>query len=44
MDLAGVGVWTSQLRYGDQGQAAESAAELEELRPLIAVAQALEAA
>lgn len=31
MDLAGVGVWTSQLRYGDQGQAAESAAELEEL-------------
>lgn len=31
MDLAGVGVWSSQLRYGDQGQAAEAAAELEEL-------------
>ncbi|EKF23214.1 putative F420-dependent oxidoreductase family protein [Mycolicibacterium hassiacum DSM 44199] len=31
MDLAGVGVWSSQLRYGDPAQAAESAAELEEL-------------
>lgn len=31
MDLAGVGIWSSQLRYGDQGQAAEAAAELEEL-------------
>ncbi len=31
MDLAGVGVWSSQLRYGDAGEAAESAAELEEL-------------
>ncbi|ULE35800.1 LLM class F420-dependent oxidoreductase [Mycobacterium sp. IDR2000157661] len=31
MDLTGVGIWSSQLRYGDQGQAAEAAAELEEL-------------
>ncbi|BBX01817.1 LLM class F420-dependent oxidoreductase [Mycolicibacterium moriokaense] len=31
MDLAGIGVWSSQLRYGDPGQAAEAAAELEEL-------------
>ncbi|MGZ5395032.1 MAG: LLM class F420-dependent oxidoreductase [Mycobacterium sp.] len=31
MDLAGVGVWSSQLRYGDAGQAAEAAAELDEL-------------
>lgn len=31
MDLAGVGVWSSQLRYGDPGEAAEAAAELEEL-------------
>src|SRR6476660_5999652 len=31
MDLAGVGVWSSQLRYGDAGEAAEAAAELEEL-------------
>ncbi|BBY41943.1 LLM class F420-dependent oxidoreductase [Mycolicibacterium celeriflavum] len=31
MDMAGVGVWSSQLRYGDQGEAAEAAAELEEL-------------
>ncbi|RAV12753.1 LLM class F420-dependent oxidoreductase [Mycolicibacterium sp. GF69] len=31
MDLAGVGVWSSQLRYGDQGEAAAAAAELEEL-------------
>ncbi|MFV9635881.1 LLM class F420-dependent oxidoreductase [Mycobacterium neumannii] len=31
MDLAGVGIWSSQLRYGDQGEAAEAAAELEDL-------------
>ncbi|MFI5511050.1 LLM class F420-dependent oxidoreductase [Mycobacterium sp. NPDC051804] len=31
MDLAGVGVWSSQLRYGDAGEAAEAAADLEEL-------------
>lgn len=31
MDLAGVGIWSSQLRYGDQGEATEAAAELEEL-------------
>jgi probable F420-dependent oxidoreductase len=31
MDLAGVGVWSSQLRYGDAGETAEAAAELEEL-------------
>ncbi|MCT7660375.1 LLM class F420-dependent oxidoreductase [Mycobacterium deserti] len=31
MDLAGVGVWTSQLRYGDAAEAADAAAELEEL-------------
>jgi probable F420-dependent oxidoreductase len=31
MDLAGVGVWSSQLRYGDAGEAAEAAAELDEL-------------
>jgi len=31
MDLTGIGVWTSQLRYGDRGEAAEAAAELEEL-------------
>ncbi|HET6731851.1 TIGR03620 family F420-dependent LLM class oxidoreductase, partial [Mycobacterium sp.] len=31
MDLSGVGVWSSQLRYGNPGEAAESAAELEEL-------------
>jgi probable F420-dependent oxidoreductase len=31
MDLAGVGVWSSQLRYGEQGEAAEAAAELEDL-------------
>jgi probable F420-dependent oxidoreductase len=31
MDLAGVGVWSSQLRYGDPAEAAEAAAELEEL-------------
>jgi probable F420-dependent oxidoreductase len=31
MDLSGVGVWSSQLRYGKPEEAAESAAELEEL-------------
>jgi len=31
MELSGVGVWSQQLRYGDAAQAAESAAELEEL-------------
>jgi hypothetical protein len=31
MDLSGVGVWSNQLRYGDSAQAAEAAAELEDL-------------
>lgn len=31
MELSGVGVWSQQLRYGDAAEAAESAAELEEL-------------
>ena len=31
MELSGVGVWSSQLRYGNPGEAADSAAELEEL-------------
>jgi probable F420-dependent oxidoreductase len=31
MDLSGVGVWSTQLRYGDPGETAEAAAELEEL-------------
>ncbi len=31
MDLSGVGVWNQQLRYGDRSEAAEAAAELEEL-------------
>jgi probable F420-dependent oxidoreductase len=31
MDLSGVGVWSSQLRYGNRDEAAEAAAELEEL-------------
>jgi probable F420-dependent oxidoreductase len=31
MDLSGVGVWGSQLRYGNPVEAAEAAAELEEL-------------
>ena len=31
MDLSGVGVWSSQLRYGDPAEAAEAAAELDEL-------------
>jgi len=31
MDLAGVGVWSSQLRYGDPAEIADTAAELDEL-------------
>lgn len=31
MDLAGIGVWSSQLRYGDAAESADAAAELEEL-------------
>jgi probable F420-dependent oxidoreductase len=31
MDLAGVGVWSSQLRYGDPAEIADAAAELDEL-------------
>jgi alkanesulfonate monooxygenase SsuD/methylene tetrahydromethanopterin reductase-like flavin-dependent oxidoreductase (luciferase family) len=31
MDLSGVGVWSSQLRYGNPAKSAEAAAELEEL-------------
>ena len=31
MKLSGVGIWSSQLRYGGQAEAAEAAAELEEL-------------
>jgi probable F420-dependent oxidoreductase len=31
MDLAGVGIWSSQLRYGDPTETADAAAELDEL-------------
>ncbi|MBL7501501.1 TIGR03620 family F420-dependent LLM class oxidoreductase [Frankia sp. CNm7] len=31
MDLSGVGVWSVHLRYGDQAEAADAAAELEDL-------------
>lgn len=31
MELSGVGVWSSQLRYGDPAESAEAAAELDEL-------------
>jgi probable F420-dependent oxidoreductase len=31
MDLSGVGVWSSQLRYGNPDEAAEAAAELDDL-------------
>ncbi|MGU3652202.1 LLM class F420-dependent oxidoreductase [Mycolicibacterium sp. A43C] len=31
MELSGTGIWSSHLRYGDAGQAAEAAAELEGL-------------
>ena len=30
-DISGVGVWSGQLRYGDAGEVAEAAAELESL-------------
>ena len=29
MDLTGVGVWSSQLRYGDPSESADAAAELD---------------
>src|ERR1700761_1905481 len=31
MELTGVGVWSSQLRYGDPSESADAAAELDEL-------------
>ena len=31
MELSGVGVWSSQLRYGNPAEVGEAAAELEEL-------------
>lgn len=31
VNLSGVGIWSAPLRYGDQGQAADAAAECEEL-------------
>nr|BFE31021.1 LLM class F420-dependent oxidoreductase [Actinomadura rugatobispora] len=31
MDLSGVGVWSTHLRYGDQAESADAAAELEDL-------------
>jgi probable F420-dependent oxidoreductase len=31
MELTGVGIWSSQLRYGDQSESADAAAELDEL-------------
>ncbi len=31
MNLSGVGIWSSQLRYGDGAESADAAAELEEL-------------
>lgn len=31
MELSGVGIWSAQLRYSDPGEAAEAAAELDEL-------------
>jgi alkanesulfonate monooxygenase SsuD/methylene tetrahydromethanopterin reductase-like flavin-dependent oxidoreductase (luciferase family) len=31
MDLSGVGIWSSQLGYGDASESADAAAELEEL-------------
>ena len=31
MNLSGVGIWSPQLRYGDQSESADAAAELEEL-------------
>jgi probable F420-dependent oxidoreductase len=31
MELSGIGIWSAQLRYGDPAQAADAAAELDEL-------------
>ena len=31
MDLTGVGIWSSQLRYGNPAESADAAAELDEL-------------
>ena len=31
MDLTGIGIWSSQLRYGNAGESADAAAELDEL-------------
>ena len=31
MDLTGIGIWSSQLRYGDPAESADAAAELDEL-------------
>ena len=31
MDLTGVGIWSSQLRYGSPAESADAAAELDEL-------------
>jgi len=31
MDLGGIGIWSGELRYGDDGEKREAAAELEEL-------------
>ncbi len=31
VDISGVGIWSAPLRYGDRGEAADAAAELEEL-------------
>src|SRR5438067_2532560 len=31
MDLSGIGVWSGELRYGDDGEKREAAAELQEL-------------
>ncbi|MDP7705973.1 MULTISPECIES: LLM class F420-dependent oxidoreductase [unclassified Mycobacterium] len=31
MELSGIGIWSSQLRYGDASEAADAAAELDEL-------------
>ena len=31
MDLTGIGIWSSQLRYGNPAESADAAAELDEL-------------
>jgi hypothetical protein len=31
MDLTGIGIWSSQLRYGSAAESADAAAELDEL-------------